>query len=127
MFQDGVLNLAKGNTALAIREFEQLSNIFSQNPQVLYQLALAYLQSAKTASPVNSRNAVDSADSALSTAVKIAPQFEQAVVLLAELKIRKGTPAAAVDLLVPLIKDRPQLAQAHYLLATAYLAQQNQT
>ena len=127
LFQDGVLNLAKGNTALAIREFEQLSNIFSQNPQVLYQLALAYLQSAKTASPVNSRNAVDSADSALSTAVKIAPQFEQAVVLLAELKIRKGTPAAAVDLLVPLIKDRPQLAQAHYLLATAYLAQQNQT
>ena len=36
----------------------------------------------------------------------------------------KAIPAAAVDLLVPLIKERPQIAQAQYLLATAYLAQQ---
>jgi tetratricopeptide (TPR) repeat protein len=126
LLQDGVLNLAKGDTVKAIREFEQPASIYSQNPQVRYQLALAYLQFAKTATPVNSRNAIDSADSNLSTAVKLAPQFEQAAVLLAELKIRKGTPAAAVDLLVPMTRDRPQVAQAHYLLATAYLAQQNQ-
>ena len=44
--------------------------------------------------------------------------------LLAELKIRKGIPAAAVELLEPLTKERPQIAQAQYLLATAYLAQQ---
>jgi tetratricopeptide (TPR) repeat protein len=73
---------------------------------------------------VNSRSAVDSADSNLTTAGKLAPLFEQAVVLLAELKIRKGSPAVAEELLVPLIKDRPQVAQAQYLLATAYLAQQ---
>ena len=29
-----------------------------------------------------------------------------------------------MDLLAPLIKERPQIAQAHYLLASAYLAQQ---
>jgi tetratricopeptide (TPR) repeat protein len=44
--------------------------------------------------------------------------------LLAELKIRKGNPAAAVDLLLPVTKERPQVAQAQYLLASAYLAQQ---
>jgi tetratricopeptide (TPR) repeat protein len=44
--------------------------------------------------------------------------------LLAELKIRKGNPAAAVELLEPLTKLRPQVAQAQYLLATAYLIQQ---
>ena len=43
---------------------------------------------------------------------------------MAELKIRKGSPAAAVDLLMPVTKERPQIAQAHYLLASAYLAQQ---
>ena len=41
--------------------------------------------------------------------------------LLAEIKIRTGNAAAAVDLLLPLIKDQPQIARAHYLLATAYL------
>jgi tetratricopeptide (TPR) repeat protein len=124
LLQDGILNLAKGETAKAIREFGQLATIYTQNPQVRYQLALAYLQFARTASPVNSRSAVDSADSNLTTAVKLDPQFEQAVVLLAGLKIQKGSPVAAEELLVPLIKDRPQVAQAHYLLATAYLAQQ---
>ena len=125
LFQDGLLNLAKGETAKAIREFEQLSSIYKQNPQVRYQLALAYLQSAKGASPVTSRTALDNADSNLSTAVQLDPRFERAVLLLAELKMRKGSPAAAVDVLVPLIRERPQVAQAHYLLASAYLAQQN--
>jgi tetratricopeptide (TPR) repeat protein len=125
LLQDGVLNLAKGDAVKAIREFEQLSNLYNRNPQVRYQLALAYLQFANSASPVDSRKAVESADSNLDTAVKLAPQFEQALLLLADLKIRKGSPAAAVDLLVPLIKDRPQVTQAHYLLGTAYLAQQN--
>ena len=125
LLQDAIMNLAKGETAKAIRELEQLASIYTQNPQVRYQLARAYLQFAKTATPVNSGNAFDSADSNLSTAVQLAPQFEQAVVLLAELKIRKGTPAAAVDLLVPLTRDRPQIAPAHYLLATAYLAQED--
>ena len=75
---------------------------------------------------VNSRNAVEAADSRLNEAIKLDPHFQQAILLLAELKIRKGIPAAAVDLLAPLVKERPQIAQAHYLLASAYLAQQKQ-
>src|SRR5262245_38922581 len=123
LFLDGVLNLAKGDAPKAIREFEYLSNTYKQNAQVRHQLALAYLLYAKTASDMNSRNAVESAESNLNEAIRLAPNFEQAVLLSAELKIRKGNPAAAVASLVQLTKEKPQLAQAHYLLASAYLAQ----
>ena len=73
---------------------------------------------------MESRRAVESAERCLDETVKLNPRFEQAILLLSELKIRKGLPTPAVDLLVPLIKERPQIAQAHYLLSTAYLAQQ---
>src|SRR5262249_28981097 len=70
------------------------------------------------------RNAVEAAESRLNEAVSLEPRFDQAAMLLAELKLRKGIPTAAVELLEPLTKERPQIAQAQYLLATAYLAQQ---
>jgi tetratricopeptide (TPR) repeat protein len=124
LFIDGMLSLSKGDARKAIREFEYLSNTYAQNPQVRYQLAVAYLLYAKSAGAVESRRAVESAESRLDEAVKLNPRFEQAILLLSELKIRKGVPASAVDLLPPLIKERPQIAQAHYLLATAYLVQQ---
>jgi tetratricopeptide (TPR) repeat protein len=124
LFQDGMLNLAKGDAVRAIRDFEYLSNAYRQNPLVRYQLALAYLLYSKDASDVNRRNAVEAAESRLNEAVSLEPRFDQAAMLLAELKIRKGSPAAAVELLEPLTKERPQIAQAQYLLATAYLAQQ---
>jgi tetratricopeptide (TPR) repeat protein len=124
LFMDGILNLRKGDAVSAMREFEYLSNTYPRNPQVRYQLAVAYLLYAKSAGAAESRRAVESAESRLDEAVKLNPSFEQAILLLAELKIRKGTPAAAVDLLAPLTKERPQIAQAHYLLAAAYLAQQ---
>ena len=57
-------------------------------------------------------------------AVKLDPKFQQAVLLLADVKIRKGVPAAAQDLLIPFVKERPEVAQAQYLLGAAYLAQQ---
>jgi tetratricopeptide (TPR) repeat protein len=126
LFQDGVLNLAKGDGLGAIRDFEYLSNAYRQNPIVRYQLALAYLLYAKDGkdlSDVTRRNLVDNAEKNLNDALNLQPRFEQAAILLAELKIRKGNPAAAVDLLLPVTKERPQIAQAQYLLAAAYLAQ----
>jgi tetratricopeptide (TPR) repeat protein len=126
LYQDGILNLAKGNAIGAIRDFEYLSNAYRQNPLVRYQLALAYLlySNSKDAGEENRRKAVEAAESRLNEAVSLEPRFDQAAMLLAELKIRKGNPAAAVELLEPLTKERPQIAQAQYLLATAYLAQQ---
>src|SRR5215470_11933628 len=124
LYQDGLLNLAKGDAVAAIREFEYLSNAYRQNPLVRYQLALAYLlySNSKDLSEANRRNAVDAAESRLNEAEGLEPRFDQAAMLLAELKIRKGSPAAAVELLEPVTKERPQIAQAQYLLATAYLA-----
>jgi tetratricopeptide (TPR) repeat protein len=122
VFLDGILSLAKRDAARAIRDFGYLRNTYTGDAQSRYQLALAYLLSAQNASPVTSRNATEEAESSLSEAVKLNPRFDQAILLLAELKIRKGNPAAAVDLLIPVTKERPQIAQAQYLLATGYLA-----
>jgi tetratricopeptide (TPR) repeat protein len=60
----------------------------------------------------------------LNEAVELNPYYESAVVLYAELKIQKGSPAAATDALVELLKQEPQSKDANYLLATSYLAQQ---
>jgi tetratricopeptide (TPR) repeat protein len=124
LFLSGSLSLAKGDAERAVRAFEQLSAQYGQNPQVKYQLARAYLLYANSVDAVKRRNLVDAAENNLTDAIKLNPQFDQAILLLAELKIRKGSPAAAVDLLAALTKERPQIAQAHYLLASAYLAQQ---
>jgi tetratricopeptide (TPR) repeat protein len=125
LYQDGVLNLSKGDAIGAIRDFEYLSNAYRQNALVRYQLALAYLlhSNSKDLNEETRRKAVDAAESRLNEAVSLQPRFGQAAMLLAELKIRKGNPAAAVELLEPLTKEQPQDAQAQYQLATAYLAQ----
>jgi len=124
VYQDAVLRLAKGDAATAARELEYMRNTYTQNSPVRYQLALAYLLLAKTASPDDSRKALEGAENSLTEAVKLNPHFAQAVLLLSELKIRKGVPSAAVDLLTPLTKEQPPIAQAYYLLGSAYLAQQ---
>ena len=125
LFQDGILNIEKGDAAKAVSEFEYLSALYFKNAQVRYQLARAYvLLSAKSASVVEARNAMERAETRLNDAIKLDPHLDAAALLLAEIKIRKGSPAAAMDLLAPLVKERPQIAQAQYLLATAFLAQQ---
>src|SRR5262249_16940330 len=108
----------------AIREFEYLSNTYPENAEVRYRVALAYLAFTQRASPTNSRSALEAAESRLNEAIKLDPHFEAAVLLFAELKIRKGTPPAPTDPVIELLKQRPQSARAQYLLATAYLGQQ---
>ena len=71
------------------------------------------------------RKAVESAESRLDEAVKLNPDFEQAILLLAEppdQERRPCSPPLSARALDP--QKRPQTAQAHYLLATAYLEQQ---
>jgi tetratricopeptide (TPR) repeat protein len=124
LFQNGSRSLAKGDAQTAVRQFEELGTMYPQNPQVRYQLARAYLLNAINANEVRRRNLTEVAENNLNVAIKLDPQFDQATLLLADLKMRKGIPAATVDLLAQLTKERPQIAQAHYLLASAYLAQQ---
>jgi tetratricopeptide (TPR) repeat protein len=120
LFQDGFRSIRTGDAAKAMRIFGFLSNTYPRNPQVRYQLALANLLYAKDAGLERSREAAANAESSLDIATKLDPGFEPATLLLAELKIKKGSPAAAVDLLARLIKEKPQTARAYNLLAIAY-------
>jgi tetratricopeptide (TPR) repeat protein len=122
--QDGMIKLARGEAMAAIREYTSLLSNYSRDPQLQYQLALAYLLYAQNAGLAEARKAYTGAEQSLQNAVNLNPHFEQAVLALAKLKIDKGNPAAATDLLEPFIKDQPKDTQARYLLASAYLAQQ---
>src|SRR5262245_4710649 len=122
VFQDSVLNLTKGDTAKAIRQLEHLNDAYRGRPKLLYQLAVAYLAFAGRASPGDARDAVDKAASRLTEAIKLDPRFAEAILTYAELQIRSGNAAPVIDSLVQLIKEQPQIAEAHYLLAAAYRA-----
>jgi tetratricopeptide (TPR) repeat protein len=124
LFLTASRHLAEGDAEKAVREFEVLARTYGKSAPARYQLARAYLLYANGKSAVLSRNLVEAAESNLNVAVQLNPRFDPAAILLAELKIRKGNPEAAMDLLLPLTKERPQLAQAQYLLASAYLNQQ---
>ena len=89
---DARLNLEKGDAAKAARQLEYLSNTYTRNLQVRYQLALAYLRLAEGAGLINARNALDNAERRLTEAVKLDPQFEPAVLSFADLEIRRGRP-----------------------------------
>jgi tetratricopeptide (TPR) repeat protein len=123
LFLSGSRHLVEGNAEMAVREFEQLASLYGNNPQVRYQLARAYLLYANGNNAVKSRELLDAAERNLSQAIELNPKADPAILLLAELKLKKGNAAAAADLLLPLTKERPQLAQAQSLLASVYLTQ----
>ena len=101
LLQDGIRNIEKGDAAKAVRELGYLSSIYTKNPQVRYQLARAYLLlAAKSTNPVDRRDAVERAETSLNEALKLDPSFGSATILLAEIKIAKGSPVRAVDLLI---------------------------
>lgn len=123
-FQDSVVHLVKGDTARAVAQLEQVNNAYRDRPQLLYQLAVAYLASVPNASPMRAREAVDKAASRLSEAIKLDPHYAEAILTYAELQIRSGNAAGVIDSLVRLIKEQPQIANAYYLLVAAYRAVQ---
>jgi tetratricopeptide (TPR) repeat protein len=123
---DSTRNIGKGDAAKAIGELEYLSNSYPRNPLVRYQLAGAYLTLAKSASRAVARDAFEGAERRLAEAVKLDPQFEAAVLLFAQLKLRAGDAAAAINPLRELLKQGPRPAQAYHLLASSYLVQNQQ-
>lgn len=125
-FQDSVIKLVKGDTAQAIVQLQNLDEAYRGRPKLLYQLAVAYLAFAGRASPGDARDAVDKAASRLREAIKLDPYFAEAILTYAELQIRSGNGAAVIDSLVQLIKQQPQIAEAHYLLAAAYRSAQKE-
>jgi tetratricopeptide (TPR) repeat protein len=111
----GRLRLAQGDAGKAIAEFERVATVYPRIPQVYYHLALAELLHNDSAK----------ASGSLNQAIRLDANFADAILVLAELNIRKGDWSTAIASLKQLIKERPEIVQAHILLANAYRARGN--
>jgi tetratricopeptide (TPR) repeat protein len=109
----GRLKLAKGQIPAAIADLERLADRFARAPQLMYQLAVAYILSQD----------FTKATSSLSRAITLDPNFAEAILLLAKINIQRGGAPSAIASLTRLAKERPQLVQAQLLLADAHRAQ----
>lgn len=112
LFQ-GRLELLQDRAADAVADYKQMSAIYADAPSVLYALAQAYL----------ANNQTNEADSALTQALDIKPDFADAILLRAETEISHGNPARAIVILNQLVRRQPDLPQAWMLLANAYRLQ----
>jgi tetratricopeptide (TPR) repeat protein len=110
----GSVSLEKGDAAKAVAQLEHMDSIYKKSPQVKYELAVACLMAHDKVKGVANLN----------QALALEPGYAPAALLLGQLDIRGGDPAAAVALLTRFIKKVPGVGQAHLLLADAYLAQQ---
>ena len=108
------LLMSEGEPGRALVEFERLAAVYTNAPQIHYNLALAYLLNTNHVKAMAS----------LGTAVKIAPDFAPAVLLLAQMDISRGSESdlnQAITLLRGLISKYDRLPRAYMLLAQAYL------
>ena len=93
----GTISLARGDAEKAVSQFEQLTSIYPKSPQARYQLAASYLSAHDKVKAVASLN----------QALTPGSGYGQAAQLLAQLDIRGGDPAGAVELLTRYLKKQP--------------------
>ena len=106
------LALARNEPAKAVAELEKLAVEFPKSADLRYQLGLASLLD-KDASK---------AEANLGQAVTLAPDFAEAVFILAQLNLNKGRFDSVITSLTQLLKNRPDAGRAYPLLAQAYLS-----
>jgi tetratricopeptide (TPR) repeat protein len=104
--------LGKGDVKQGTEILERADKSFANNPLIKYQLALAYLQGRNTAQAMNT----------LEQAITVAPKYVEAIVLLAQLRLRAGDPQSVVAPLESALQLRPDVTQIRTLLADAYQA-----
>src|SRR6266478_3251815 len=102
--------LAKGDTKKAVEVLERLDQTYPDAPFVKYKLARAYL--------VN--NNTNQAKLALDQAVSINPDYDDAVLLLAQVNLSTGHAEPVIEPLIGLLKKHPDLRNAALLLGAAY-------
>ncbi|PYJ78251.1 MAG: hypothetical protein DME69_08995, partial [Verrucomicrobia bacterium] len=106
----GDLLLAKGDTKKALEVLERLDQTYPDVPIIKYNLARAYLQNNNT----------NQAKLALDQAVSLNPNYDDAVLLLAEVNLSTGHGEAVIEPLTRLLRRRPDLRNAALVLAGAY-------
>lgn len=102
--------IQKGDRQKAIDSLEDLDRTYNNTPGVQFALARAYLADQKN----------DQALAELDQVVHTNPTFSDAVVLRAELQLRKGHAADTIEPLRGVVQRQPNLAAAQMLLAEAY-------
>jgi tetratricopeptide (TPR) repeat protein len=105
----GRLSLAKTNVAQAIAELQRLKTYYDRVPLVHFNLALAYLAT----------NDVGNALASLDQAVRLDPNYVDALFLKGQIHARKGDPAGAVAAFGQLARQSPKFLPAQFALAEA--------
>jgi tetratricopeptide (TPR) repeat protein len=119
LMQKGTLSLAKNDGPQAVADYEKLIALHPKKPipQVEYDLARAYVLAGNRPKAI----------AALNQALAVQTNYAAAKLLLADLEVKQGEPAAAITLLNDLLKA-PRLptnfvSSASMALAGAYNAQ----
>ena len=102
--------LAKGDTKKAVEVLERLDQTYPDAALIKYLLARAYLQNKN----------MNQAKVALDQAVSINPNYDDAVLLLAQVNLSTGHAEPVIEPMIGLLKKRPGLRNAALLLAGAY-------
>ncbi len=102
--------LARGDPKKAVEVLERLDQTYPDSPLIKYELARAYLKN----------NNVNEAKVALDRAVSLNPNYDDAVLLLAGTNLNTGHGEMVIEPMTRLLKKRPDLRSAAFLLATAY-------
>jgi tetratricopeptide (TPR) repeat protein len=102
--------LAKGDTKKAVEILERLDQTYPDSPFIKYELARAYLQN----------NNMNQAAVALDQAVSLNPNYDDAVLLLAQINLATGHGDKVIEPMTRLLKRRADLTNAALLLAGAY-------
>jgi tetratricopeptide (TPR) repeat protein len=113
----GRWKLASGKMADALKDLEQAKSRYPGSWEVRYYIALVHL----------ANDNLDKAMASLGESTTVNPNYSLAVILLAELNLRKGDASSAIQLLAPLVQRQPKLSQASMLLANAYKVQERWT
>lgn len=113
MMQRAAIRLVNRDISGVIEQLQRVDSTYQRFPQVKYQLALAYLESGQKFL----------AEDHLQQAIRLSPNYDDAIVLMAELNLQKGNAAEVITALTRLLQRQPQNQRAYILLAQAYRAQ----
>ncbi len=102
--------LAKGDTKKAVDVLEHLDQTYPDSPLIKYQLACTYLRN----------NSPNKAKVALEQSISINPNYDDAILRLAEINLRSGHGETVIEPITNLLRRRPDLRSAAFLLAAAY-------
>ena len=105
----GRLKSAQNEPAKAVGEFEKMAALYPQTPQVQFELAAAYRRNNDRAK----------AESALTQALSLDPNYIDASILMAQISTDRGDASSAIALLRALLKKNDRVPRAYLLLADA--------